>query len=139
MLPSNIINNSMYGILGNNITQLLNISYALTPLNIPGATVWIETPEERTVRYYNELIITIMKVMDIQYIMHCIDEQYQLITIHRAGDTLLHIVPSKTLTKHLLKQKDKSKSIKMGVHCIKQLILLSNRVYHHMTLNLINE
>ena len=33
--------------------------------------------------------------------------------IHGAGDTLIHIVPSNTLRKHLLKQKSKMKSIKM--------------------------
>ena len=60
-----------------------------------------------------------MKVIDIQYITHCIDNQYQFITIHRADNTLIHIKPSKTLTKHLLKQKDKLKSIKTGVHSIK--------------------
>ena len=48
-----------------------------------------------------------MKVMDLQYITHCTDNQYQLITIHRAEETLIHIVPSKILTKYLLKQKDK--------------------------------
>ena len=48
-----------------------------------------------------------MKVMDIQYITHCTNDQYRLITIHRAGETLIHILLSKTLTKHLLKQKDK--------------------------------
>ena len=71
--------------------------------------------------------------------MHCIDNQYQLITIHRAGDTLIHIILSKTLTKQLLTQKGKSNSIKTGVHCIKQLTILTNRVMHYMTANLINE
>ena len=56
--------------------------------------------------------------MNINYITHCINKQYQLITIHGPGDTLIHIVSSKTLTKHLLKQKDKLKSIKTGVYCI---------------------
>ena len=42
-----------------------------------------------------------MKVIDIQYVMHCINNQYQLITIHKAGDTLIYIIPSKTLTKYL--------------------------------------
>ena len=57
--------------------------------------------------------------MDIQYITYYTDNQYQLITIHGAGDTLIHIVLSKTLTKYLLKQKDKPNSIKTGVYCIK--------------------
>ena len=57
-----------------------------------------------------------MKAMDLQYVTHCTDNEYQLITIHRADDTLIHIKPSKTLTKQLLKQKDKSKSIKTGAN-----------------------
>ena len=71
--------------------------------------------------------------------MYCIDEQYQLITIQGAEDTLIHIIPSKTLMKHLLKQKDKPKSIKTEVHCINQLMMLPNGFYHHMTSNLINK
>ena len=74
--------------------------------------------------------------MNIQYITHCTNNQYRLITIHRAGETLIHIVLSKTLTKHLLKQKDKQNSIKTGVYCIKQLTILPNGIYHHMTSNL---
>ena len=77
--------------------------------------------------------------MDIQYITHCIDEQYWLITIHRLGDMLIHIILSKTLKKQLLKQKNKPNSIKTGVYMIKQSTLLLNRVYHHMTSNLINK
>ena len=80
-----------------------------------------------------------MKVMDIQYITYYTDNQYQLITIHGAGYTLIHIVLSKTLTKYLLKQKDKPNSIKTGVYCIKQSTILPNRNYHYMTSNLINE
>ena len=128
----------MNGILLNN-TQTSHIPTTLIQPVIPGTTVWVETPEEQSVRYYNELIIAIMKAMDIQYITYCTDNQYQLITIHGAGETLIHIVPSKTLTKHLLKQKDKWNSIKIGVYCIKQLIILPNDTYHHMTLNLIKE
>ena len=74
---------------------------------ISGRQVYFKTKEEQVVKQYNKLIITIMKVIDIQYITHCIDKEYQLITIHGAGDTLIHIIPSKTLRKYLLKQKDK--------------------------------
>ena len=80
-----------------------------------------------------------MKVMDLQYITHCTNNKYRLITIHGADDTLIHIKPSKTLTKQLLKQKDKPKSIKTGVNQIHQVLLLPNRVNHHMTSNLIKE
>ena len=91
------------------------------------------------VRHYNELIITIIKVIDIQYITHCTDEDYQLITIYRAEDTLIHIVLSKTLQKHLNKQKGQINSIKTRVHVIKQSTLLLNGVYHYMISNIINE
>ena len=77
--------------------------------------------------------------MDLQYITHCTDSEYQLITIHRADDMLIHIKPSKTLTKQLLKQKDKHNSIKTGVNIIQQASLLLNRVSNHMTSNLIKE
>ena len=50
-----------------------------------------------------------MKTMGIPYVTHCMDEGYQLITIQGTGDTLIHIVPSKTLRKHLLKQKKQDK------------------------------
>ena len=76
--------------------------------------------------------------MDLQYITHCTDEEYRLITIHGADDTLIHIKPSKTLTKQLLKQKDKSNSIKTRVNQIQQASLLPNKV-NHMTSNLIKE
>ena len=77
--------------------------------------------------------------MDLQYITHCTDDEYRLITIYRAGDTLIYIVPSKSLTKHLQKQKDKPKSIKTEVYCIKQSTILPNGTYYHMTSNLIND
>ena len=80
-----------------------------------------------------------MKVMDLQYITHCTNDKYRLITIHGADDMLIHIKPSKTLTKQLLKQKDKPKSIKTGVNQIHQASLLPNGVNHHMTSNLIKE
>ena len=59
--------------------------------------------------------------------------------IHGAGDTLIYIVPSKTLRKHLLKQKDKTKSIKTGVISVMQSILLMNRIMYYGTSNLIKE
>ena len=127
----------MNGILVNNTTLPSNVPHTLIQPVLPNTTVWIETPEEHSVRHYDKLIITIIKTMDIQYITHCTDNQYQLITIHRVGETLIHIVPSKTLTKHLLKQKDKQISIKTGVHCVKQSTILTNDTCHHMTSNLI--
>ena len=80
-----------------------------------------------------------MKAIDLQYITHCTDNEYWLITIHRADDMLIHIKLSKTLMKQLLKQKDKPKSIKIEVNQIHQALLLPNRINHHMTSNLIKE
>ena len=80
----------------NNTTQTLNIPYTLIQPVISGRQVIFKTLKECTVWHYNKLIIAIMKVIDIQYVMYCVDNQYQLITIHRAGDTLIHIIPSKT-------------------------------------------
>ena len=80
-----------------------------------------------------------MKVIDVQYITHYTDEGYQLITIHGAGDTLIHIVPSKTLRKHLLKQKDKTKSIKTEVMSITQSTSLTNGIMYYRTSNLVKE
>ena len=78
-----------------------------------------------------------MKAIDLQYITHCTDNKYQLITIYRADNMLIYIKPSNTLMKCLLKQKDKPKSIKTGVNQIQQASLLPNRVNNHMTSNLI--
>ena len=80
-----------------------------------------------------------MKTMEIPYVTHCTDKEYQLITIHRAGDTLIHIVLSKTLRKHLLKQKDKMKLIKTRVICVKQSTPLMNGITYYGTSNLIKE
>ena len=77
-----------------------------------------------------------MKVMELQYITHCANEDYRLITIHRADDMLIHIKPSKTLMKQLRKQKDKANSIKTGVNQIHQASLLPNGI-QHQTSNLI--
>ena len=77
--------------------------------------------------------------MEIPYITYCMDEGYQLITIYGAGDTLIHIVSSKTLRKHLLKQKDKVKSVKTGVICITQSTPLMNGITYYGTTNLIKE
>ena len=84
---------------GTNTTQTLNISYTLIQPVIPGRQVTFETPKQLVIQHYEDFILSIMKVMDLQYITHCTDEKYQLITIYEADDTLIHIKPSKTLTK----------------------------------------
>ena len=75
----------------------------------------------------------------IPIITHCTDEDYQLITIHGVDDTLIHVKPSKTLRKRLLKQKDKAKSIKTRVNQIQQALLLLNRMQHRTSNLITNE
>ena len=120
----------------NNTTQTLNISYTLIQPVIPGKQLTYKTPEQLAIWYYEDFILSIMKVMDLQYITHCIDDNYQLITIHRADNTLIYIKPSKTLRKWLLKQKDKARSIKIRVNQIYQASLLPNGT-QYWTSNLI--
>ena len=120
----------------NNTTQTLNIPYTLIQPVIPGKQLAYKTPKQLAIRYYEDFILDIMKVMDLQCITHCADEDYQLITIHGVDDTLIHVKPSKTLQKRLLKQKDKAKSIKTGVNRVQQASLLPNRMQHR-TSNLI--
>ena len=89
----------MNGTTYNNPTQTLNIPYTLIQPVIPGKQVIFKTPEQQAIWHYEDFILSIMKVMDLQYITHCTDEEYQLITIYGADNTLIHIKPSKTLTK----------------------------------------
>ena len=126
----------MNGTAYNNTTQTLNIPYTLIQPVIPGKQLSYETPEQRAIWHYEDFILDIMKVMDLQCITHCVDEDYQLITIQGADNTLIHIKPSKTLWKQLLKQKDKAKSIKTGVNRVQQASFLLNG-NQHRTSNLI--
>ena len=101
----------------NHPTNTLNIPYTLIQPVIPGKQLTYETLKQQAIRHYEDFILDIMKVMDLQCIAHCTDDDYQLITIQGADDTLIHIKPSKTLRKQLLHQKkDKTKFIKTGVN-----------------------
>ena len=55
---------------------------------ISGKQVTFETPEQQSIWYYEDFILSIMKVMDLQYITHCTNNKYWLITIH--GVVLKH-------------------------------------------------
>ena len=110
----------------NHTTQTLNIPYTLIQPVIPGKQLTYETLKQQAIRHYEDFILDIMKVMDLQCITHCTDNDYQLITIQGAEDTLIHIKPSKTLRRQLLKQKDKARSIKTRVNRIQQASLLPN-------------
>ena len=122
----------------NHTIPRLNIPYTLIQPVIPGKQLIYETLEQQAIRHYEDLILDIMKVMDLQCIAHCTDDDYQLITIHGADNTLIHIKPSKTLQKQLLKQKNTAKSIKTGVNQIQQTSLLLNR-NQYRTSNLITD
>ena len=126
----------MNGTAYNHTIPSLNIPYTFIQPVIPGKQLTYETPEQLAIRHYEDFILSIMKVMDLQYITHYIDDDYQLITIHGADDTLIHIKPSKTLRRCLLKQKDKTKSIKTRVNLIQQATLLPNGTQYR-TVNLI--
>ena len=87
----------------NHPTQTHNIPYALIQPVIPGRQLVYETPEQLAICYYEDFILNIMKVMDLQCITHCTDEDFQLITIQGAGGMLIHIVPSYSLSRLLNK------------------------------------
>ena len=117
------MNNTAY----NHSTQTLNIPYTLIQPVIPGKQPTFETIEQQAIRHYEDFILDIMKVMDLQCIAHCTDKDYQLITIQEADDTLIHIKPSKTLRKRLLQEKkNKTRFIKTGVNRVQQASLLPN-------------
>ena len=59
-----------------------------------------------------------MKAMNVDNITYCIDNNYRLITIQGAGEMLIYIVPSYSLSRLLNKQKGKKNSIKTGVYNI---------------------
>ena len=117
----------MNGTAYNHTTWTLNIPYTLIQPVIPGKQLTYETLEQQAIRHYEDFILDIMKIMDLQCIAHCTDDNYQLITIQGADDTLIHIKPSKTLRKRLLQQKkDKTRFIKTGVNQVQQASLLPN-------------
>ena len=83
----------------NHPTHTLNIPYTLIQPVIPGKQLLYKTIEQQAIRHYKDFILDIMKVMDLQCIAHCTDDDYQLITIQGGDDTLIHIKPSKSLMK----------------------------------------
>ena len=117
----------MNGSAYNHPTTTLNFSYTLIPPVIPGKQLTYKTLKQRALWHYEDFILDIMKVMDLQCIAHCTNKDYQLITIQGADDTLIHIKPSKTLRKRLLQQKkNKTRFIKTGVNRVQQSVLLPN-------------
>ena len=129
----------MNGTAYNNPTQTLNIPYTLIQPVIPGKQLTYKTLKQQAIQHYEDFILNIMKVMDLQCIAHCTDNNYQLITIQGADDTLIHIKPSKTLRKRLLQQKkNKTRFIKTGVNRVQQSSLIPNGT-QHQTSNLITD
>ena len=71
-----------------------------------------------------------MKAMNINNIIHCIDNNNRLITIQGAGGMLIHIVPSYSLSRLLNKQKGKKSSIKTEVYNIHRLRPTPDNIYN---------
>ena len=67
------------------------------------------------------MIIIIIKAIDINNIIHIIDEYYHLIIIQEVGSILIHIISSYSLTVKLNKQREKKNLIKTEVHSIYRL------------------
>ena len=59
--------------------------------------------------------------MNVNNVTYCTDNNYRLITIQGAGEMLIHIVPSYSLSGLLNKQKGKKNLIKTEVHNIHRL------------------
>ena len=66
----------MNGTAYNHTTQTLNIPYNLIQPVIPGKQLAYETLEQRAIRHYEDFILSIMKVIDLQYITHCTNDKY---------------------------------------------------------------
>ena len=66
----------MNGTAYNNTMQTLNIPYTLLQPVIPGKQITYKTPEQQAIQHYEDFILSIMKVMDLQYITHCTDNEY---------------------------------------------------------------
>ena len=62
-----------------------------------------ETVEEQGIQYYDKLIIAIIKAMNVNNVIHCTNDNYRLIIIQEAGEMLIHIVPSYSLSRLLNK------------------------------------
>ena len=68
--------NNMNGTAYNNTTQTLNIPYTLIQPVIPGKQLAYETPKQLAIQHYKDFILSIIKIMDLQYITHCTDNEY---------------------------------------------------------------
>ena len=98
----------MNGTAYNHTTQTLNIPYTLIQPVIPGKQLTYETRRQQAIRHYEDFILDIMKVMELQCIAHCADEDYQLITIQGGDDMLIHINQARLLgNDYCIKRKTK--------------------------------
>ena len=88
-----------------------------------------KTLEEQDIRYYNKLVIAIIKAMNVNNVIHCTNDNYRLITIQGAEGMLIHIVPSYSLSRLLNKQKGKKNLIKTGVHNIHRPRLIPDNIH----------
>ena len=70
-----------------------------------------------------------MKAMNVNNVIYCTDNSYRLIMIQGAGEMLIHIVPSYSLSRLLNKQKEKKNLIKTEVHNIHRLRPTPDNIY----------
>ena len=70
-----------------------------------------------------------MKAINVNNVIHCTDDNYRLITIQRAGEMLIHIVSSYSLSRLLNKQKRKKNLIKTEVHNIHKLRPIPDNIH----------
>ena len=67
--------------------------------------------------------------MNVNNVIYCTDDNYRLIMIQGAGEMLIYIVLSYSLSRLLNKQKGKKNSIKTGVHNIHRLRPISDNIH----------
>ena len=70
-----------------------------------------------------------MKAMNVDNVTYCTDNNYRLITIQGAGEMLIHIVPSYSLSRLLNKQKRKKNLIKTEVYNIHRPRLTPDNIH----------
>ena len=83
--------------------QTTTMPYTMLRPTIITTIISTEMEEKQTIHYYNEIIITIMKVIGLNTITYCTDKQYQLITLQEEENMLIYIIPNIQLIKHLIK------------------------------------
>ena len=66
----------MNGTTTNNINHPLYMHYPTLIPVISGKQIAFETSKQQAIQHYEDFILSIIKVMDLQYITHCTDKEY---------------------------------------------------------------